>query len=146
MEKSILYIIFTFIITLFCVLIIMGAEYWITNQFLIPILESIVILCGIWFIYKNSQGNYFFIVFLFSLWFIIFETSIYALGELLNFTNFGMKDLVSWRLLYNSVFTFIWIPLTCYGLKYKDKSLLFLFFIFGICLHLIFNLFMDVVS
>jgi len=146
MEKPILLIVFTFIITLICVLVIMGAEYWVSNEFLVPILEGIIIFLGVFFIYKTSRESYFFIVFLFAFFFILLETGVYILAIALNMVEMSYKEVLSWRLLYNSFFTFIYIPLLCYGIRLKEGALYVLFFLCGSIFHIIWNLIFSVIS
>jgi len=139
-------VIFIFIVCLISVLAIIGMEYFIDNIFLVPLVESLVIFIAVLLLLKITGKNYFFIVFLFSFFFVLLETGVYAICEELGFSNFGMKEIISWRLLYNSIFTFIYVPILCFGLKYKDKILWILYFVVGFIFHLGFNLVMEVVS
>jgi len=147
MKKLLLLSIFVFIICLISVLVIIGFEYFVgDNMFLAVLVEGIIVFISVWFLLKFSGENYFAVIFLYSLFFILFETGVYTICETLGFIDFGMRDLISWRLLYNSIFCFIWIPLSTFGIKSNDKILMFFYFLLSLCLHLVFNLIMQVVS
>jgi len=139
-------IFFIFFICLISVLIICFLERWTTNFFLIPIVESFFIFIAILFLYKYSQENLISICFIFAIFFVLFENGVYALAIALNMIERGYKEVLSWRFLYNFLFILIYIPILCFGLKYKDKFLWVLFFVCGTCLHLVFNLVMEVIS
>ena len=140
-------VVFIFLICLLSVLVICGVEYFVgDNMFLAVLVEGFFVFISIWFLLNFSEENYFVVVFLYSLFFILFETGVYAICEALGFVDFGFKSLISFRLLYNSLFTFLWIPLSCLGLKYKDKALWALFWICGFCIHCAGNLIMEVIS
>jgi len=143
---KILTILFIFVICLISVLAIIGLEYFFDNFFLIPLIESVVIFLAILFLLKFTKDNYFAIVFIFAIFFILLENGVYALAIGLNMVDLGYKEVLSWRFLYNTIFIFIYIPLLCYGIKSKDKILMFFYFLIGTIGHLIFNLLMQVVS
>ena len=139
-------VVFIFIICFVSVGIILFLESFIDNFFIIPILESVVIFFSVWFIYKFSEESLLAICFIFAFFFLLLENGVYALAIALDMVDLSYKTVLSWRFLYNSIFIFIYIPLLCNGLKYKDKALWVLYFIIGMVLHLIFNLVMGVVS
>lgn len=144
-------IILTFIVCFISILGIMGIEYFIDNFFLVPLIESIIIFWVILFLLKFTNENYFSVVFLFGIFFILLENSIYAIAIALNMVEgagLTLKNVLSWRFLYNSLFILIYFPLLGYGLKKdrKDKFFVFLFFLLGVILHIIYNLIMHVIS
>lgn len=142
-------IIFCFIICLISVLVIIGLEYFIDNFFLIPILESVVIFLSVFSIYKTTNERLLTISIIFALFFLLFENSVYAIAIALNMvegTGLTIKSVLSWRFLYNFLFVMIYVPLLTRGIKSGDKALYVLFFILGTCLHLGFNLVMQVIS
>jgi len=147
MKNPLILTIFIFIICLISVGLIIFLEKYIGGMFFAVIIEGFVVFLAVWFLLKITNEKYFAVIFLFTFFFIILETGIYALCGILGFIEgISLRDLISWRMLYSSIFTFIWIPLTCRGLKYKDKMLWILFWILGFCLHLGGNMIFQVVS
>lgn len=147
MKNPLLLTIFVFIICLISVGVIILLEYFFDNMFLAVLIEGIIVFLAVLLILKISNENYFSVIFIYSICFILLETGIYALCGILGMIeHISLRDLISWRLLYNSLFTFLWIPLTCFGLRYKERLLWVFFWIIGFCLHLGGNLIFDVVS
>lgn len=141
MKTSTLF--FTIFLTLFSVLSIIILENYLDDFFFAPIIECVAIFLVVLFVKWRFEDSLFGIVFLVIILFFIFETSVYLISVQLDFINSSMYEVLSWRIVYGGFFTFVWIPITVLGLRYKQKALWFLFLFLGFLVHLIINLMMN---
>jgi len=141
MKKSTLF--FTIFLTLFSVLCIIFLENYLDDFFFAPIIECVAIFLVVLFIKWRFDDSLFSITFLVIILFFIFETSVYLISVQLGFLSSSMYEVLSWRIVYGGFFTFVWIPITILGLRYKQKALWFLFLFLGCLVHLIINLIMN---
>lgn len=130
------------IITL-SVLVILFLESFITDFFIVPFLESIVIFLAILLLLKTSNESLGSITFMSAVFFFILETIVYLICSYLGLIDKMTYDVLSWRLVYGLFFTMLWIPISVYGLKYKDKIFWFFFLFLGCLMHLGINLIMS---
>lgn len=140
MKKAI--VILNMVLVLLATLIIIFLENVIDDFFIAPIIECVFIFSVVLFIKWISDEDLFGVTILTTVLFFSFETIVYLLSVKLGFIQSSMYDVFSWRIVYGLFFTFIWIPITIIGLKYKQKSLWFLFLALGCLVHLIINLVM----
>lgn len=140
MKKSTLFS--TILLTSLSVLLIIFLENYLSGFFIAPIIECLVIFFVVLLIRWRFEDSHFGIVFLVSFLFFVFETLVYLICVQLGFMESSMYEVLSWRIVYGGFFTFVWIPITVLGLKYKEKALWLLFLFLGCLVHLIINLVM----
>lgn len=140
MKKSTIFL--TLFLVLIAVLVIILLENYFQSFFLAPIIESVIIFLVVFFIRWISDESLFSITVLVVVFFFSFETIVYLISAQLGFLESPMYEVFSWRIVYGLFFTFIWIPITVFGLRYKEKVMWFLFLFIGCLVHLIINLVM----
>lgn len=140
MKKSTTFL--SLLSVLFSVLVILFLENFFKGFFIAPFIECVVVFLDIWFVMYISEDSLFGITILTAFLFFCFETIVYLISAELGFINNSLYEVFSWRVVYGLFFTFIWIPITVFGLRYKEKGLWFLFLFLGCMVHLIINLIM----
>lgn len=138
--------VFIVVIMIFAVLKILLLEWFVKDFFLIPFIETIIIFFSILLITKVIDEGLSKIVFFSSFVFFCLETVVYLIYSYTGLVNSIPSDVFAWRFVYGFFFTMIWIPVSCYGLKFKEKILWFFFLFLGCLIHLLINVLMSGLS